>query len=401
LELSLEDGPYKGKTTVCGWKEGKYLMLDVPSGWVVKQGRNILARLFSNGSYCGFSSEVIGHFPEINVAVLTFPDDFSESSSRRNGRYPAAIPMNATSEPIPDDGHRNGIITDISMGGLKFTSNFMFSVGQKVFLNFTLPTGQSVTGAAVAIKGMKVSDKKYEYGGEFDLISESVQKAVGKLMDRLSLVELDGTENQQPQASNQLPVLVDGSLQIQLGMQKFIAVFRGGTKKHIIIDAPIIEGKPVIVGRGMACFVRFAHAGMAYGFDTDVFRQYTTPIYIWAINHPGSVRGLSLRKKSRITTFLPAVMETGGASKQVGVIVDLSETGGLFASPSSNVQTEGLCSISFTLPTGQKIQSISCELKNARKAGNKIMIGLLFCDVDNDKLKTIKAYYDTCTQHLS
>jgi c-di-GMP-binding flagellar brake protein YcgR len=401
LELSLENGSYKGKTTVCGWKDDKYLLLDVPAGWAIKHGQQIVARLSSDGSYCGFSSEVIGHFPEINVAALSFPDDFSESSSRKNGRYPAAIPMNATGNPSPDGGHRNGIITDISMGGLKFTCNFMFKVGEKVFLNFTLPTGEKVTGAAIAIKSMKAGEKRHEYGGEFDIISDSVQKAVGKLMDRLNLVELDGTESHQPPAANQLPLPVEGSLQMQLGMQKVSTLFRGATKKHIIIDAPVMDGKPVIVGRGMPSFVRFAHAGMAYGFDTEIFRQYTNPAHLWAINHPGNVRGLSLRKSARLTTFIPAVIEVEGAGKQVGVIMDLSESGGLFASPSGNMKTDGVCSMSFTLPTGQKIESINCELKNARKTGNKIMLGLLFSEMDMDKLKVIKTYYDACSQHLS
>jgi len=401
LELSIENGSFKGKSNICGWKDGKYLLLDVPAGWAIKQSQHILARLSSNGSYCGFSSEVIGHFPEINVAALSFPDDFSESSSRRNGRYPAAIPMNATSNPSADVGFMNGIITDISMGGLRFTCNSMFRVGEKVFLNFTLPTGQSVTGAAIAIKSMKAGDKKYEYGGEFDIISDSVQKAVGKLMDRLSLVSLDGMESHQPQARDQLPVSVEGSLQIQVGMLKLNTVFRGASKKHIFIDTPLMDGKPAIVGRGMAGFVRFANAGKAYGFETDIFRQYTNPAYIWAINNPGSVRGLDLRKSARLTTFIPAVIEAPGAGKQVGVIMDLSESGGLFASPSGNMQTDGVCSISFTLPTGHKVESINCELKNARKTGNKIMVGLLFSEMDMDKLKVIKAYYDACSKHLS
>lgn len=401
LELSLENGAFKGKTTVCGWKDDKYLLLDVPTGWAVKQSQHILARLSSDGSYCGFSSEVIGHFPEINVAAISFPDDVSESSSRKNGRYPAAIPMRAMRQPSAEVADNNGIITDISMGGLKFACHLMFMVGEKVFLNFTLPTGQSVNGAAVTIKSMKANEKKYEYGGEFDVICDSVQKAVGKLMDRLSLVQIDGTENHQPPASNQLPVSVEGSLQMQVGMLKLNTVFRGASKKHIFIDAPMMDGKPVIVGRGMPSFVRFANAGMAYGFDTEIFRQYTNPAYIWAINHPGIVRGLNLRKSLRLTTFIPAVMEVEGSKKHVGVIMDLSERGGLFASPSWNMQTEGECLMSFTLPTGQKIESINCELKNARKTGSKIMVGLLFSDMDMNKLKIIKTYYDTCSQHLS
>jgi hypothetical protein len=401
LELSLENGSFKGKTNVCGWKDGKYILLDVPQGWAIKQGQHIVARLFSDGSYCGFSSEVIGHFPEISVAAVSFPDDISESSSRKNGRYPAAIPIHALRQPSAEIGDENGIITDISMGGLKFTCNLMFKVGDTVYLNFTLPTGQSVTGAAVTIKGMKAGEKKYEYGAEFDIYCDSVQKAVGKLMDRLSLVSLEGAESPQASAGEQLPVSVDGSLQMQVGMLKLNTAFRGASKKHLFIDAPMKGGKPVIVGRGMPISVRFANAGMAYGFETEIFRQYTSPAYIWAVNHPGNVRGVSLRKSARLTAFFPAVMDVAGAGKQVGVIMDLSENGGLFASPSANVQTEGVCALSFTLPTGQKIESIKCELKNARRAGSKIMVGFLFSDGNTDKLKTIKTYYDTCNQHLS
>jgi hypothetical protein len=220
-------------------------------------------------------------------------------------------------------------------------------------------------------------------------------------MDRLSLVSLEGAESPQASAGEQLPVPVEGSLQMQIGMLKLNTAFRGASKKYIFLDAPMKDGKPVIVGRGMPSFVRFANAGMAYGFETEIFKQYTSPAYIWAVNHPGNVRGLSLRKSARLTAFFPAVMDVTGAGKQVGVIMDLSESGGLFASPSANVQAEGVCALSFTLPTGQKIESIKCELKNARRAGSKIMLGFLFSGGDTDKLKTIKAYYDACNQHLS
>lgn len=396
----MENGTFKGKTNVCGWKEGKYLLLDIPNGWTVKQGHHILARLGYGGMYCGFSSEVIGSFPEINVAVVSFPEDISESSSRRNGRYPAAIPMNARRQASANGSERNGIITDISLGGLKFTCHMMFNVGENVFLNFTLPTGQGVTAAAVAVKSMKAIEKKYEYGGEFDITSESVQKAVGKLIDRLNHVALDGTENEQT-ANNQLPVPVGGNLQIQVGMLKLNTVFRGSSKKHIVIDAPVMDGKPVIVGRGMPGLVRYAHAGMAYGFDVEIFKQFTSPAHVWALTHPGSVRGLSLRKSSRLTTFIPAILQEEDGARQVGVIVDLSEGGGLFASPSDKIKTEGYCSMSFTLPTAQKIENLDCKLKNARKAGDKTLIGLVFSDTDMEKLKIIKTYYDTCIQHLS
>lgn len=401
LELALENGSFKGKTSVCGWKEGKYLLLDVPNGWMVKPNQHIVARLVSDGAYCGFASEVIGHFPEINVAALSFPDDISESSARRNGRYPAAIPTHAARQPSAAGPEKNGLITDISLGGLKFTCHMMFRVGEKVFLNFTLPTGASVTAAVVTVKSMKAFEKKYEYGGEFDITCQSVQKAVGKLMDRLGHVPLDGTESDQPPANNQLQVVVEGRLQMQVGMLKLNTVFRGASKKHIIIDAPTMDGKPLIVGRGMAGLVRYANAGMAYGFDAEIFKQYTSPAQLWALSHPGSVRGLSLRKSARLTAFIPAVMEVENGGKCVGVIVDLSESGGLFASASGNIKTEGICSMSFTIPTGQKIEGLNCELRNARRTANKTMVGLLFNDREMDKLKIIKTYYDTCRQHLS
>lgn len=401
LELSLENGSYKGKANVSGWKEGKYLLLDIPNGWTVKQNQHVVARLASGGTYCGFSSEVVGSFPEINVMALKFPDDINESSARKTGRYPAAIPMYATRQASPDGSEKNGIITDISLGGLKFTCHMMFRVGEKVFLNFSLPTGQSVTAASVTVKGMKAGEKKYEYGAEFDITCESVQKAVGKLIDRLNHVAVDGTETDQPPENNQLPVPVEGNLQMQVGMLKLNTVFRGATKKHLIIDAPVMDGKPVIVGRGMAGLVRYANAGMAYGFDVEVFKQYTSPAHIWALNHPGIVRGLSLRKSSRMAAFIPAVMQEEEGGKHVGVIVDLSEGGGLFASPSDNIKTDGYCSVSFTLPTGQKIENLDCELKNVRRIASKTMIGFCFKDRDEGKLKLIKSYYDTCRQHLS
>ncbi|MBF0292058.1 MAG: PilZ domain-containing protein [Nitrospinae bacterium] len=401
LELSLENGAYKGKTNVTGWKDGRYLLLDIPNGWSVKQNQHIVARLSNGGMYCGFSSEVIGSFPEINVAVVKFPDDISESTSRKNGRFPAAIPVYASRQTSSNGAEKNGIITDISLGGLKFTCHMMFRVAEKVFLNFSLPTGQSVSAATVTVKSMKAGEKKYEYGAEFDIADETVQKAVGKLIERLNHVAVDGTESDQPPMNNQLNVPVEGNLQMQVGMLKLNTVFRGATKKHLIIDAPMMDGKPVIVGRGMAALVRYANAGMAYGFDVEIFKQYTSPAHIWALNHPGIVKGLSLRKSSRMTAFIPAVMQDEEGGKHVGVIVDLSEGGGLFASSSGSIKTDGYCSVSFTLPTGQKIESLSCELKNARRIASKTMIGLCFKDRDADKFKLIKAYYDTCRQHLS
>lgn len=100
--------------------------------------------------------------------------------------------------------------------------------------------------------------------------------------------------------------------------------------KGLIVSVPESGGEFVMLKDGQSFIVRFFSGQNAYAFTSVVSRQTSVPFPHVHLSYPREVRGLEIRKDSRIDVELIAaiVMDVEGEAKQgAGKIVNLS-TGG-------------------------------------------------------------------------
>ncbi len=190
---------------------------------------------------------------------------------------------------------------------------------------------------------------------------------------------------------------------VQIDEIKCFSAFRGFyLPDYILIDVPTLNGKPVFLPRNSIFQVRFSKEGMVYGFDTSTIRTYSKPFPICVIEYPNKIKNVNLRKSRRITTLLPAKLETQNGTFS-GAIVDLSVGGGLFSTFSEQngaIRKETRAFLHTALPSGEKVEKLPSRVCSVQKKGNKTLVGLCFEDSGAEPYAVIRSFYDTCALSL-
>lgn len=399
LEILLDDSHSRIRTTLCGWKSGKYLLIEEPAGRNTKENVPLVGRFFHDGCYYGFTVEALGHLPEAHILVLKYPDDIVKSSVRKSSRLEVAFPSTVFRGASPTDLTHNALITNLSAGGLRFSCFMLFNAGETVAIMGALEPEQPDKTLNVIVRSMIAVGNKYEYGGEFVFGGGEEENAVKAKVDKLDSLTHGKIDEEPPPAPSQLSAPVGTRMQFQIGITKIISVLRGGSRKFLFIDTPADKGKPVIVARGTPIHVKFAAAGMGYAFETEIAKQYTSPVSLWALIHPGATRSMPLRRNTRLHTLIPSVIETVSGMRD-GAVIDLSEAGALFMADGDNVPSDTHLTLNFVLPTGKPVDNIRCQVRNTRREEGKIYVGLSFVDGAAANIALIKSYCESCSRYL-
>lgn len=399
LEILLDDSHSKLRATLCGWKTGKYLLIEEPAGRNVRDGVPLVGRFFHDGCYYGFSVEALGHLPEAHILALKYPDEIVQSSVRKNSRLEVALPVTVFRGAETADTGNDALITDLSAGGLHFSCFMLFNVGETVGVLGSLAPEQPGTALRVIVRSMKAVGVKYEYGGEFVFAEGETEKALKAKVDKLDHLAHGMIDEGPPPVPSQLAAPVGTRMQFQIGITKIISVLRGSSRKYLFIDTPAEKGRPVIVARGAPIHVKFAALGMGYAFETEIVKQYTSPVSLWALSHPGATRSMTLRRNTRLRTLIPSVIETAVGMRD-GAIIDLSEGGALFMAEGDSLSSDTHVTLNFVLPTGKPLDNIACQVRNTRSEEGKTYIGLSFIDSDPATIGLIKSYCESCSKFL-
>jgi c-di-GMP-binding flagellar brake protein YcgR len=399
LEIALDDSHSKLNTTLCGWKPGKYLLIEAPAGRSIRENVSLVGRFFHDGCYYGFGVESLGLLPEAHMLVLKYPDDIVNSSVRQGSRLEVALPATVFRGASPADPAHNALITDLSAGGLNYSCFMMFNVGETVGVIGALSPEQPDKALRFIVRSMKTVGVKHEYGGQFVFGGAEEEKALKARVDKLDGLTYGKIDEEPPPAPSQLCAPVGTRMQFQVGITKIISALRGSSRKFLFIDAPTDKGKPVIATRGAAIHVKFAAAGMGYSFETEIVKQYTSPAPLWALSHPGATRSMPLRRNTRLHTLIPSVIETVAGMRD-GAVIDLSEGGALFMADDAGAPPDTHVTLNFVLPTGKPVDNIRCHVRNTRREEGKLYMGLSFIDADPATIALIKSYCESCSKFL-
>lgn len=125
--------------------------------------------------------------------------------------------------------------------------------------------------------------------------------------------------------------------------------------RGLIVTVPGTDGEFVMLKDGQSFVVRFFSGQNAYAFTATVARQTSVPFPHLYLSYPREVRGLEIRKGSRIDVELIAAISSegdGGAKSGSGKIVNISTGGGALRAKTALGSKGDVISVKFKILVG-------------------------------------------------
>lgn len=125
--------------------------------------------------------------------------------------------------------------------------------------------------------------------------------------------------------------------------------------RGLIVTVPGSDGEFVMLKDGQSFVVRFFSGQNAYAFTATVARQTSVPFPHLYLSYPREVRGLEIRKGSRIDVELIAAITSdgdGGAKSGSGKIVNISTGGGALRAKAPLGSKGDVISVKFKILVG-------------------------------------------------
>lgn len=125
--------------------------------------------------------------------------------------------------------------------------------------------------------------------------------------------------------------------------------------RGLIVTVPGADGEFVMLKDGQSFVVRFFSGQNAYAFTATVARQTSVPFPHLYLSYPREVRGLEIRKGSRIDVELIAAITSdgeGGAKSGSGKVVNISTGGGALRAKTALGSKGDVISVKFKILVG-------------------------------------------------
>jgi c-di-GMP-binding flagellar brake protein YcgR len=171
----------------------------------------------------------------------------------------------------------------------------------------------------------------------------------------------------------------------------------GSGSAFILLDTPVVAGKPVIPEYNAPITVRFLYDGVIYGFSTFL-RMAHGRGSILVLEHPKNVEKHPLRTLERIKTIMRAEVRTTQKPEKIsGVILDFSHSGAKLGIETADVYNNGdNLLITFALGDGTVINNLAVTVKNSRKIGDKVVYGISFSASPDPSIEKLNKFYEYC-----
>jgi Flagellar protein YcgR/PilZ domain len=173
--------------------------------------------------------------------------------------------------------------------------------------------------------------------------------------------------------------------------------------KYLVVKTPTVAHLGGIGGKlysGNRVVVRYVYGGSVYGFETSVIDAITTPVRLLFLTCPKVVNERNIRSNRRIETLLPARILTGDQDTE-GTVTDISTSGCHFKTKTNRGEQSAVrdevdqeLELSVQLPGLPGDLRLRGKLKNVRKEGGHVELGVAFVDLDDDTQAKIAAYIE-------
>jgi hypothetical protein len=169
MEITLERNRLSARALVRGWKNGVYILMEMPDlRWKQNDPNPIVGRTSSEGKYYGFTTKYIGALPEVNLIILEYPDDIIDNVLRTTERYAVTLPVTLTARNRGKEFTYQGVITDLSKGGCLVRSSQRFTANEAYIISGNFPTGESFSGILMTALSCEGSEGRFESRCRFD-----------------------------------------------------------------------------------------------------------------------------------------------------------------------------------------------------------------------------------------
>lgn len=189
MEITLERNRLSTRALLRGWKDGAYLLMEMPDlRWKQNDPNPIVGRVSAGGSYYGFTTKYMGALPEINLVILDYPEDIIENVLRTAERYAVTIPVTLTGRNKGKEFTYQGVITDLSKGGCLLISSRQFSVNETYTLSGAFPAGELFSGILITVLSSKGPEGRFEIRCRFDSIPPGDEQALLRFLGMVKTV---------------------------------------------------------------------------------------------------------------------------------------------------------------------------------------------------------------------
>ena len=149
------------------------------------------------------------------------------------------------------------------------------------------------------------------------------------------------------------PLHMQSSAEAPRLLVKLIGYLKG---RGLIVTVPGADGEFVMLKEGQSFVCRFFSGQNVYAFTTTVSKQTSVPFPHLHLSYPREVRGLEIRKGSRIDVELitAVTMDVGGENRQSsGKIINISTGGGALRSKTPLGAKGDVISVKFKIQVGE------------------------------------------------
>jgi c-di-GMP-binding flagellar brake protein YcgR len=187
--MTNKTGP-RFRSTLRGWREGAYLIFDIPSAQLsiqtLTRSTPCVVRLFHEGVAAGFRTNVIDWtVDEFPVFRADWPTNSEVVPVRKDERVYLGAPCVVRGESIEN---LTAELVDISAGGCCIQTSSAVTVATPVTLEFDLPDGSRIENLAAVVRSNVNESGAWQSGCRFSNLTpqqaEAIQYLVSLRMDQ-------------------------------------------------------------------------------------------------------------------------------------------------------------------------------------------------------------------------
>ncbi len=176
----------------------------------------------------------------------------------------------------------------------------------------------------------------------------------------------------------------------------------------VIVSVPTLNGATVNWKTGQNCLVKFISQGNIFAFQSTLIKTIFQPLPIFFLRYPSQIENVTLRKHSRIQTFIickvyplkgTITLEEEQCEMEMkpdkAVMLDLSPEGALleFSSPVVSLLTGDTILLDFTLPNGSPLRHLPAKVRNIREDDTGGKVGVQFSTKDPEQRNRIENFF--------
>lgn len=196
------------------------------------------------------------------------------------------------------------------------------------------------------------------------------------------------------------------SIQVE-GMKERLTSYLVGMllNSYLIIKTPSIVGIGDLFPTGGSVVVRYIYLGEVFGFRSTVLGSTTLPFKIIFLSYPEAIEKINLRKKPRISCYIPASLSYRDLELK-GIIENINSDGCKFTTQDAEnpeaqlISIEGDIQLSFPLFGLEGIKEFHGIIRNKNCDSKRIELGIEFKKMDVEISNMIDSYVEKVKEHM-